>query len=123
MKILLIEDDKYTASMISNALTACYYLIDTTENGQTGLELTKAYSYDLILLDVIVPGLDGVSLCRQLRSQGYQMPILMLTAKNRSGDRRYGFRGRCRRLRRQALRFVRVNRPDSSITATKKSNH
>ncbi len=82
MKILLVEDDKYTASMISNALTACHYLIDTTENGQTGLELTKAYSYDLILLDVIVPGMDGVSLCRELRSQGYQMPILMLTAKN-----------------------------------------
>ena len=87
MKILLVEDDKYTASMISNALTACHYLIDTTENGQTGLELTKAYSYDLILLDVIVPGMDGVSLCRELRSQGYQMPILMLTAKNSSGDR------------------------------------
>jgi DNA-binding response OmpR family regulator len=87
MKILLVEDDEYTASLISNALTAHHYLVNTTENGQTGLELTAAYDYDLILLDVLIPGMDGMSLCRQLRSQGCQMPILMLTAKNSSGDR------------------------------------
>jgi DNA-binding response OmpR family regulator/HPt (histidine-containing phosphotransfer) domain-containing protein len=87
MKILLVEDDEYTASLISNALTAHHYLVNTTENGQTGLELTAAYDYDLILLDVLIPGMDGMSLCRQLRSQGCQMPILMLTAKNTSGDR------------------------------------
>jgi DNA-binding response OmpR family regulator/HPt (histidine-containing phosphotransfer) domain-containing protein len=87
MKILLVEDDEYTASLISNALTAHHYLVNTTENGQTGLELTAAYDYDLILLDVLIPGIDGMSLCRQLRSQGCQMPILMLTAKNTSGDR------------------------------------
>ncbi len=87
MKILLVEDDEYTASLISNALTAHHYLVNTTENGQTGLELTAAYDYDLILLDVLIPGMDGMSLCRQLRSQGCQMPILMLTAQNTSGDR------------------------------------
>jgi DNA-binding response OmpR family regulator len=87
MKILLVEDDEHTATLISDALKAHHYLVNTTQDGQTGLELTKTYSYDLILLDVIVPGLDGVSLCRQLRSQGAQMPILMLTGKNSSGDR------------------------------------
>jgi DNA-binding response OmpR family regulator/HPt (histidine-containing phosphotransfer) domain-containing protein len=87
MKILLVEDDEYTASLISNALTAHHYLVNTTENGQTGLELTAAYDYDLILLDVLIPGMDGMSLCRQLRAQGCQMPILMLTAQNTSGDR------------------------------------
>ncbi len=87
MKILLVEDDEYTAQLISDALTAHHYLVDTAQDGKTGLELTKTYRYDLILLDVVVPGLDGMSLCRQLRSQGAQMPILMLTGKNSSGDR------------------------------------
>ncbi|HEY9824071.1 MAG TPA: response regulator, partial [Stenomitos sp.] len=87
MKILLVEDDESTATLISKALTAHHYLVNTTENGQTGLELTKAYNYDLILLDLMLPGLDGVSLCRKLRSQGAQMPILMLTSKNSSSDR------------------------------------
>ena len=87
MKILLVEDDEYTAQLISDALTAHHYLVNTARDGKTGLELTKIYHYDLILLDVVVPGLDGMSLCRQLRSQGAQMPILMLTGKNSSGDR------------------------------------
>jgi DNA-binding response OmpR family regulator len=87
MKILLVEDDEYTAQLISDALTAHHYLVDTAQDGKTGLELTKTYRYDLILLDVVVPGLDGMSLCRQLRSQGAQMPILMLTGKSSSGDR------------------------------------
>ena len=87
MKILLVEDDEYTAQLISDALTAHHYLVNTARDGKTGLELTKTYHYDLILLDVVVPNLDGISLCRQLRSQGAQMPILMLTSKNSSGDR------------------------------------
>jgi DNA-binding response OmpR family regulator len=87
MKILLVEDDEHTAKLISDALTAHHYLVNTARDGHTGLELTKTYSYDLILLDVIVPGLDGIRLCRQLREQGAQMPILMLTAKDSSGDR------------------------------------
>jgi DNA-binding response OmpR family regulator len=87
MKILLVEDDEHTATLISDALTSHHYLVNTARDGHTGLELTQAYSYDLILLDVIVPGLDGVNLCRQLRSQGAQMPILMLTGKNSSDDR------------------------------------
>lgn len=87
MKILLVEDDEFTAQLISDALTAHHYLVNTARDGKTGLELTKTYRYDLILLDVVVPGLDGMSLCRQLRSQGAQMPILMLTGKSSSSDR------------------------------------
>ncbi|WP_404789829.1 response regulator [Altericista sp. CCNU0014] len=87
MKILLVEDDEHTTALISNALTAHHYLVNATKSGQTALALTETYNYDLILLDVIVPDLDGVSLCRQLRSQGAQMPILMLTGNGSSGDR------------------------------------
>lgn len=90
MKILLVEDDEYTASAISKALTTQHYLVNTTDNGQTGLELVKVYDYDLILLDLIVPKLDGISFCRELRSQGYEMPVLMLTAKDDVNDRVVG---------------------------------
>lgn len=90
MKILLVEDDEYTASAISKALTTHHYLVNTTDNGQTGLELVKVYDYDLILLDLIVPKLDGISFCRELRSQGYEMPVLMLTAKDDVNDRVVG---------------------------------
>jgi DNA-binding response OmpR family regulator/HPt (histidine-containing phosphotransfer) domain-containing protein len=87
MKILLVEEDERTATVIADALTAHHYLVNTTKDAQTGLALTKTYSYDLILLDVIFPELDSLSLCRRLRLEGAQMPILMLTGKSKSGDR------------------------------------
>ncbi len=90
MKILLVEDDEHTAAVLAESLTAHHYLVDTTNNGQTALEFTKAYDYDLIVLDVMMPGLDGVSLCRQLRLQGYRMAIVMLTAKDSTSDRIMG---------------------------------
>ena len=87
MKVLLVEDDEDTAAVLAESLTAHHYLVNTTNNGQTALEFTKAYDYDLIVLDVMIPGLDGMSLCRQLRLQGYRMAIMMLTAKDSTSDR------------------------------------
>ncbi|OUL33990.1 multi-component transcriptional regulator [Nostoc sp. T09] len=81
MKILLIEDDKQITSLLIEALSTLNYQIETTNDGQTGLELVKAFDYDLLILDVMLPRLDGISLCRQIRLEAYQMPILMLTAK------------------------------------------
>jgi DNA-binding response OmpR family regulator len=92
MKILIVEDDKQTAAVLTKSLTAHHYLVNTTNDGQTALELAKVYDYDLIVLDVMIPGLDGVSLCSQLRSQGYRMPILMLTAKDSTSDRVLGLK-------------------------------
>ncbi|MBD2358692.1 response regulator [Tolypothrix sp. FACHB-123] len=80
MKILLIEDDKQITSLLVEAFSTLNYQIETTNDGQTGLELVKAYEYDLLILDVILPRLDGINLCRQIRVAGYEMPILMLTA-------------------------------------------
>lgn len=90
MKILLIEDDAYTAAILSQALADFEYLVDTASTGRTGLELATTYDYDLILLDLMLPGLDGISVCRQLRCQGYQIPILILTGKGTSSDRVLG---------------------------------
>lgn len=87
MKILLVEDDEPTGSALSEALTEHHYLVNLATDGRTGLELAEAFDYDLILLDVLVPKLDGITLCRKLRSRGYQKPILLLTAKDSNTDR------------------------------------
>ncbi|HEY9606326.1 MAG TPA: response regulator [Allocoleopsis sp.] len=90
MKILLVEDDEPTAWALNQALTAHHYIVTIARDGQTGLELAQALTYDLVLLDVIVPKIDGITLCRHLRSTGYQSPIMLLTAKNTSTDRVMG---------------------------------
>jgi DNA-binding response OmpR family regulator/HPt (histidine-containing phosphotransfer) domain-containing protein len=90
MKILLVEDDICITSALLEGLSAHNYLVNTTENGQTGLDLAKTFDYDVILLDVMLPGLDGLTLCRQLRAQGCQTPILILSAKAESCDRVVG---------------------------------
>jgi diguanylate cyclase (GGDEF)-like protein len=82
MKILLVEDDEITANVLAQELTTHHYTVEITADGQTALELAQAFHYDLLLLDIILPNLDGISLCRQLRSHGLQMPILLLSAKD-----------------------------------------
>jgi len=79
MKILLIEDDLFTGEAIASMLTAHHHAVDLAEDGQTGLELVSLCNYDLILLDVELPKLSGIQVCKQLRSQECTVPILMLT--------------------------------------------
>lgn len=86
MKILLVEDDKPTAGVLSEVLTAQYYTVELATDGQLGLDFATSGEFDLILLDLLIPKVDGISLCRQLRAQGYQKPILLLTAKDSSSD-------------------------------------
>lgn len=90
MKILLVEDDEITANVLAQELTAHHYTVETTADGQTGLELAQAFHYDLLVLDIILPNLDGMTLCRQLRSHGLKMPILLLSAKDSSTVRVMG---------------------------------
>ena len=90
MKILLVEDDPATSDALMNTLCAHHYQVSLAADGQTGLELAERFEYDLLLLDSIIPKLDGISLCKRLRGQGYQSPILLLTAKDRATDRVVG---------------------------------
>ncbi|MGB8699607.1 MAG: response regulator, partial [Thermosynechococcaceae cyanobacterium] len=90
MKILLVEDDPATGTMLTEALTAHHYTVSLATDGTQGLTLAQSCDYDLVLLDVLIPNLDGISVCRQLRTQGHQMPILLLTAKDTSTDRVLG---------------------------------
>ncbi|MEG4225528.1 response regulator [Microcoleus sp. N9_A2] len=90
MKILLVEDDTVTVSLLTQALNSHNYNVNAAADGETALQLVQAYDYDLIVLDVLIPKLDGISLCRKLRSSGCQMPILLLTALDSSNDRVQG---------------------------------
>ncbi len=90
MRILLVEDDDSLAQAVAAVLTKQNYVVDIAADGEAGWELVNVCNYDLILLDVILPKLDGISLCRQLRQEGYQMPILLLTAKDSRTDKVMG---------------------------------
>ncbi len=86
MKILLVEDDTITINLLTQALNSHNYNVNTAADGETALHLARAYDYDLIVLDVLIPKLDGISLCRKLRSSGCKMPILLLTALDGSSN-------------------------------------
>lgn len=77
-----LQRNTYKASGLCNQ----HYAVEVAKDGQAGWELVQAFAYDLILLDVMLPKLDGISLCRRLRKQGYQMPILLLTGLHSSYD-------------------------------------
>ncbi len=88
MRILVVEDDNYIAQAIAETLgKQQHYLVDVAADGRNGWELATAFHYDLILLDVMLPEIDGISLCGQLRREGYQTPILILTAKDTKTDK------------------------------------
>ena len=81
MRILLVEDERKVASFIARALRENSYAVDIAETGEKALELATDVTYDAILLDVRLPGLSGVQVCRELRQQGTEAPVLMLTAR------------------------------------------
>lgn len=87
MRILLVEDNVRLAEALAEALTDQLYVIDVVKDGESAWEHVKAIAYDAILLDVMLPKLDGISLCQRLRAHGYHLPILMLTARDTSTDK------------------------------------
>ena len=90
MRILLVEDDETIAAIVSDFLQKQHYVLDVAIDGELGWNFVDTYTYDLILLDVMLPKLDGMSLCRKIRNAGLQMPILLLTAKQTSDDKVMG---------------------------------
>ncbi len=87
MKILLIEDEPGIARLIRRGLEEAGYSVEATANGRQGLEMAGEKGYNLLLLDLMVPGLDGWQVCEALRAGGSQVPILMLTARDSVQDR------------------------------------
>ena len=87
MRILVIEDEKKIASFIKRGLKEEGHMVDVAYDGEEGYQLSGENDYDLILLDIMLPKRDGISLCRQLRDDGVTTPVLMLTAKDSVQDK------------------------------------
>ena len=82
MKILLIDDDDFTGDLLTRSLAEYHYVVDTVKDGEMGWTYGSTFDYDLIILDIKLPKLDGISLCQRFRAEGYTTPILLLTAQN-----------------------------------------
>jgi len=87
VKILIIEDDTKTAAYLQKGMSEHGFVVDTTSSGDDGLRLVEATRYDLIILDIMLPGRDGWSVLTALRQRGQHMPVLFLTARDSVTDR------------------------------------
>ncbi len=87
MHILLVEDERTIAAYIKRGLEEQGYAVDLAGTGREALEWNDSAAFDLIILDIMLPELDGVTVCRELRARGLHMPILMLTARDAVDDR------------------------------------
>jgi DNA-binding response OmpR family regulator len=82
MRILIVEDERKVAEMVSRGLRAERYAVDVAENGDTGWAMAHTYDYDLVILDLGLPGMDGAELLRRIRGRSSRIPILILTARD-----------------------------------------
>lgn len=91
MKILLVEDEPKTAQSLKQGLEEIGYSVDIADTGFKGLKLAGSHLYELIITDLMIPGIDGLVLCKLLREKGNQVPIIMLTALGTTEDKVVGF--------------------------------
>jgi len=87
MRLLLVEDDARIARFVAKGLREQAYAVDVTSTGEDALYQAAVNTYDLVILDVMIPAPDGFAVCRELRKSGQRMPILMLTARDAVEDR------------------------------------
>jgi DNA-binding response OmpR family regulator len=87
MRLLLVEDEARIAHFVAKGLREESYAVDVVGNGKDALYQTEINDYDVVILDVMIPGLDGIATCRAIRAKGKRIPILMLTARDGVQDR------------------------------------
>ncbi|MBX7150023.1 response regulator transcription factor [bacterium] len=87
MRLLLVEDDKKVASFIIKGLTESGYAVDVKSDGRSGLDAALTEPYDLVILDWMLPQLDGIAVCKEIRKENIYLPILFLTAKELALDK------------------------------------
>lgn len=87
MRILVVEDEKGVANFIKKGLEEEQYTIDLAVDGEEGVSLAFANEYDLMILDIMLPGLSGLEICKQIRKKNIQTPVMMLTAKDAVNDK------------------------------------
>ncbi|WP_036483022.1 response regulator [Myxosarcina sp. GI1] len=87
MRILLIDDDEQLMEILADKLIEQHYAVDIASNGEMGWEFILLFDYDLVVLDWILPDTEGITLCQKIRTKGYEMPIILLTARDRHSDK------------------------------------
>lgn len=87
MRVLVVEDEERIANFIARALKEERFAVDSAGDGERALFLAETNSYDLIVLDVVLPRKDGIAVCKELRMKGVSCPVLMLTAKDKTRDK------------------------------------
>ena len=87
MKILMIDDEKRLREAVARILKASHYQVSLASDGEEGLEYALSGSYDIIILDIMLPKLDGISLLRKLREAGIHTPVILLTARGETEDK------------------------------------
>lgn len=87
MRILIVEDDHRIAASIKKGLEQEKYAVDVSYDGEDGYDLASSESYDLLILDLMLPKIDGMQICRQIRQSNNNVPILILTAKSQIEDK------------------------------------
>jgi len=87
MRVLVVEDEHKIAAFIKRGLEENAYAVDVAYDGEQGYDWAKSFDYDFIILDIMLPEMDGITLCRKLRQEGDQANILMLTARDSIDDR------------------------------------
>jgi heavy metal response regulator len=90
MRVLIVEDEPKVASYVKRGLEEQGYAVDVAADGRAALEWVETVSFDLIVLDILLPGADGFSVCRELRQREISTPVLMLTARDAVDDRVQG---------------------------------
>ncbi|WP_062268470.1 response regulator transcription factor [Endozoicomonas arenosclerae] len=91
MRVLLVEDSREIAGVILDYFESTGHEVDYAADGKNGLSLACENTYDIIILDVMLPGMDGFRVCRELRTSGVSTPVLMLTARDTTDDTLQGF--------------------------------
>src|SRR5437660_8888482 len=91
MRLLVVEDDRSLAEALRRGLTQEGHVVDVVHDGAEGLDLAESGVHDAVILDVMLPGMEGMTVARRLREGGSQLPILMLTARDALSDRLSGF--------------------------------
>ncbi len=87
MRILLVEDEEKVSGFVARGLMAERFAVDVIGDGQAGLDMATTYSYDLVILDLMLPKMDGTQVLRRLRSQNSHVPVLVLTARDAVDDK------------------------------------
>src|SRR5258708_18684057 len=87
MRILVVEDEHKIAQAIKKGLEQEAYAVDLAFSGSDGLDLALSEDFDLVILDRMLPGIDGIEICRKMRSEEVNTPVLMLTAKGLTRDK------------------------------------